>query len=228
MRFALETKNISLSEYVDYFNKKLIRYYHSPMCKFSGKAESQELKSSTYFYDFYMTQGLMLANKIAKLKDTNNKPLIDAILKKSYAEIMAQKNADAMQQKKIVFDCFESFLGEEQWRFYQNLLLSTNVFDFDESDFDFPVKILNKTISVPVYYFDMYELVANKIIKNLDENSPEYQAGLREGMQVISYKLRVDDNKTDVSLVIKSAGDIEKIITFFPGRVDKNIPQLVL
>lgn len=84
MRFALETKNISLQEYVDYFNKKLIRYYHSPMRNFSRKIENQELKSSTYFYDFYMTQGVMLANKLAKLKDKNNKPLIDFILKKTY------------------------------------------------------------------------------------------------------------------------------------------------
>lgn len=74
----------------------------------------------------------------------------------------------------------------------------------------------------------MYALVANKVIKNLDTNSPEYQAGLREDMQVESYKLRFDDKKTEVSLIIKSTDVEQKTITFYPDRTDKNIPQLQL
>ena len=82
-----------------------------------------------------------------------------------------------------------------------------------------------KVFKLPNYHFDMAHFMMHKTIKDLDSNSPEYQAGLREGMRVVNHNLTFHRAAQSVLIVVLE-NNIEKNILFCPSLKNQVIPQL--
>lgn len=85
-----------------------------------------------------------------------------------------------------------------------------------------------KTISVlyPKVSFDLISFFNNHEIQNIQPESPEYNAGLRNGMKVVQYNFYLHDPYRKITIAAKMNDKIE-LIEFFPETEYAEIPQYI-
>lgn len=226
-RFALESGAISFSEYIDYLNNHLVRFYSSPIQNMPFEQALKYYDSDQFVYQFELIKGTLIAHKMAKIKDENNQLILDKIVKDIYFKIKMNDDLSEEVQKSIVKNQFSQELGQEQWSTFERLLKSQNQFTLSDRDFDFPVTIVKKSFKLPHYHFDMNHFIINREIKDLKSNSPEYQAGLRNGMKVIQHNILFYRPIDKVILLVANKNNSQKTITFRPKLSLKEIPQII-
>lgn len=226
-RFALESGMISFPEYIQYINGNLIRYYTSPIKKIPREQASQYYRADSHFYQFELTKGSLIAQKMSLLTDNNNDKLIDRFLKKVYVNIQENTLADDKEQKRIVSQHGEAVLGKKLWKKYDHLITSNNLLTLTEKDFGESLKMRKRKVMVPDYNFDVTHFMISKIIRDLHADSPEYAAGLRNGMHVINHNLLFHRPFVDPAIiVVVDNKKVEQTISFYPNLKKALIPQL--
>lgn len=226
-RFALEAETITFSDYINNLNKNLIRFYASPIRDMSRDQALENYDPDKYVYQFELIKGSLVAHKMAKLKDENNNRIIDKTIKSIYFKIKDNKALSEKEQKSIIWDEFNQALGKEQWAEYEKFLNTQNQFKLSESDFDFPTKIKIKTFKLPHYHFDMTNFIIKREIKDLVTNSPEYKAGLRNGMKIIQHNITFHRAADEISLLLEDENKVQRTIKFKPKLKTHKIPQLI-
>ncbi len=225
LRFALESGLLCLKDYTRYHNTNLVKYYSSPIKHLSEKQRSKHYQNDNVFYAFSLLKGAFIAQKMSSLKDAQKTQLIDTITKQIYLKIKEHKNASEEDQELIVLQAFKKILGENQWEKYHNLIKLNHLLSLTGKDFGHSLKMKPKVFKLPNYHFDMAHFMMHKTIKDLDSNSPEYQAGLREGMRVVNHNLTFHRAAQSVLIVVLE-NNIEKNILFCPSLKNQVIPQL--
>lgn len=93
-------------------------------------------------------------------------------------------------------------------------------------DFPFGRCVRRSVDEVPTFDlgFDRETLLSKKTVANLRPNSAAFEAGLREGQQVLGMSIYWGDVSKPVRLTVHS-GEVQQIIEYFPRGKSVLIPQ---
>jgi predicted metalloprotease with PDZ domain len=85
-------------------------------------------------------------------------------------------------------------------------------------------KLTKQKVLYPKYNFDLEAFFHSHKINDLQSDSPEYKAGLRDGMEVLQYNFYLHEPRRKVTISVKSNGEV-KSIQFFPQTQYASILQ---
>lgn len=233
-RFALETQVIKKKEYQYKINDMLIRYFASPLSKISND-EALKFYSEINHYNILVTRGHIVALILSELESNKkNKNILDDIILELFH---VSKNNPEIEDHSLFLDTiFSKNLGGKLWSDIQeNIYAFKEVKNtFESIDLEkYPNKknkdifqLVNKEIAVSTYQFDYDAFIKEKTIKDLKTDSPEYKAGLREGMQVIDSDVVLNAESKKRTIMVQTSLGIKEI-QFIPNTKIITIPQLV-
>ena len=233
-RFALESGVIKKSEYQHKINDMLVRYFASPLSKISNN-EALKFYSEINHYNILVTRGHILGLILSQLESNKkNKNILDDIVLELFH---VSKNNPVIEDHSLFLNTiFLKNLGEKLWSDIQkniyafnevkNTFESINLAKYPNKKNKNTFQLVTKEIAVSAYQFDYDAFIKEKIIKDLRTISPEYKAGLREGMQVIDSDVVLNEERKKRTIIIQTSVGPTKI-QFIPDAKIITMPQLV-
>jgi len=211
--------------YINNINRVIAKYYLSPIHDVSNDQMSQNVLASEIYQTLAQNRGHLSALQFQPVTDDirlEQTPLARAIknLPKSLRddEIRVVSRADINQS-------FSSQLGVKDWKKFQKLLNGEQPIKLPKKCLSGKATLILTDMQIPCFGLDLIALLENHQIKNLQKDSPEFLAGLREGDNVLGHNLRLFNVDETSEIYIKTFDQRVRTIRFFAKISNKKIPQ---
>lgn len=198
--FALRSGMISYKDYAKIYNYYLKHYYCSPLK--------------------YSTTGDL--NNIVKIRD----PFVSQYKDDFIEELQNQFQYGKYLHIEASDYIFNTMISKEEWDKFRNKMMAGELIELSSAPLLSYAKLNMVQYYVPILGFDTKVLLAHNIIKDIDEQSPAYKAGLRNGQVINSHKIDFTTTRKIARVQIYDNGKM-KAIEFKPQYIKITIPQYV-
>ncbi|MBI2791151.1 MAG: hypothetical protein HYX61_04260 [Gammaproteobacteria bacterium] len=222
---AYQSGAISKQSYTNNINNLLKDYYLSPIHHLSYDKLVEKYKDDLQHNVIAQIRGHLAA---IVLQGDSKKPLKNENLTIILKDLLKIKCPD--EYCVLTPELLEQQLNE---KLTAKEVLQLKQFISSGKDLNLPtklngneLKLTNMNVLYPKFGFDLDTFFSSHIIKDLNSDSPEYKAGLRDGMEVLQYNLYLHDPHRKVTITVKSNAEF-KHVEFFPQTQYAVIPQYV-
>lgn len=219
-QLALESKMISETDYVNYYNKILKEYTISPFKEASNEEIATFFNLRNPAGRLAMIRGhivfMEILNKL-KAQGKTREPL-DLALK----EILQNHSYPKMITDADINRIFSKHLGHANWAEAAEVIRMGNRILLSSTIFSKKIKLKEQKMDTPDFGFDVKSLVKEKQIKLLKNKSNAALAGLKNKTIVLDYGIDIADPEGEVQMIVDNQ---QQFVSFTPKRVKKLIPQ---
>jgi predicted metalloprotease with PDZ domain len=155
-------------------------------------------------------------------KHTNNKKSLDDLMRRLRNDATREPTRPLTTVRVLL--TADRYLDRQERHQLRDLVNSGGTVPVP--DFPFGRCVCRSVDEVPTFDlgFDRDTLLSKKAVANLRPNSAAFNAGLREGQQVLGMSIYWDDVSKPVRLTVHS-GEGPQIIEYFPRGESVSIPQ---
>ncbi|MFO1258412.1 MAG: hypothetical protein U1E78_08405 [Gammaproteobacteria bacterium] len=221
---AYKAKALSGLEYINNVNQLLRHYYLSPLSKLSY---GDLIKNSKI--DFHHSQIIQMRGHLLGmiLQDADQPEVAKYSLAKMLNIIIQDVNSEYLVlTPKSVEDYFIQAFSKSKWLKIKYFLDTGDGLDLPSQLDKLPFRLTNVKVHAPKYGFNLKSFFEERKIQCLDLKSIAYQAGLRNGMEVLEYNLRLSEPHQKVKIIVKDT-DGTKMIEFTPDSEFTVVPQYI-
>jgi predicted metalloprotease with PDZ domain len=221
---AYKAKIIDYAQYLAIYNKILTKYYLSPVKTATNQQIFDNFDSDSIFYNITMSRGHILAQELLLLSHQHNFKY--NILDHFIRDLIHSVNLNSeklLLTKDDFFKKIENYFPHDMQRYIRDTVIDGKPITVSANALGHCARLIETKMLAPIYGFDINEFLFNQTIVNLDSNSNAYQAGLREGDQVVDYSFNFSNLEQEV-IVTTTQGDIH----FYFDAQKITVPQFEL
>lgn len=223
-QIALKTGQVTIQDYIKYYNKLIKEYALSPYKEASNDEIAKIFKPGNPAGQLAMVRGhivfMEILNKLHSQK--KSRKLLDAALFEISDKYSGSKK---YVSKKELDEIFRKHLGDKIWNDAASIINAGTAIQLSSSQFLGKVTLQNTEVSAPSFGFDLKTLVGEKQIRLLSKKSKAFQGGLTENSKVIEYGIDLTDPNRLVIILAEGSDNKQKLIKFTPDQIKKIIPQ---
>lgn len=216
---------ISQETYIKNINNLLREYYLSPL-----QHQSYQQLVEKYSNDPYHNIAAQMRGNLAALMLQGNtkKPLENEPLTRVIKNLLAVKGEKdyCVLSPELLDEHLKKELSARQMKDFTRAINTGKGLKLPKTLNDNELKLKQVKVLYPKFDFDMNAFTTKHVIKNIKPDSASFKAGLRDGMEVIEYKMILHEPDKKVSIVTKINGAI-KGFQFLPDTDSATIPQYV-
>lgn len=223
----LQSGLLSFQEMISSWNEKLVAYYNSPVIH----APLDSMRK--YFFNDYNYQrlpynkGFLLAlhwDQELKMK-SNGAVTLQTVLRQLMADAKKKKHHLSTE---FLCSRFSTFLGRDVLPEVNELWVTGRVYPFNYQ-LNIPFA---RTDSFALGKFDIGfdapETYRTRIISGVNEGSAAYDAGLRNGMELVDDFYRQNDPAAKATIIVMDKGVRKNIIYLPAGKGETTVPRFLL
>lgn len=224
IKSAYQAEVISYSEYIDLINKLLVENYLSPL-----RYESYQNLLKFYLKEVQYTKDTQIRGQLVSLMIQGEKTLPlseDPVLRITKKILESGAGSIVSISSEELEKHFIEHVGNTDWQDLKHFINTGENLNLPLTLDRGRATLRNKKLRIANYGFDLDALIRKRVISGLENDAPAYQAGLRNGMQVLSHNISLStpDKKIRI-LVLKD--DKAVPILFVPDTKYAVIQQYV-
>ncbi len=224
-KLARQAGLLSDREFNTIFNKQIAAYIQLSIKDANMEEILSPLSNDGLYYGLNSLRGYFIAARLDQIKDEKEQPIMPVVFKEIMNTYQNQADKNMLISKKVVDFIFRKYFSEEECRLLDDIVIGGKIIDFS-SKYTLGKKTKLKKMNMPEQGFDMRALISRKVINNINENSPAYHAGLRNGMKIFDYDISFLTPNTESEIkVIAQNGELQ-IIKYKPENKWIEVPQL--
>lgn len=210
-KLARQADLISDKEFYDIFNEQIAAYIQLAIKDAKMDEILSPLANDGLYYSVNLLRGYFIAARFDQIRDEKGQPVMPFVFKDIMNSYQNQSSKNLFISKKIIDSIFRKYFSEEECKLLDDIVIGGKIIDFSP-EYTLGKKAKLKKMNMPEQGFDMRGLISKKEISGINPESPAYQAGLRNGMKVFDYAIRLLTPDTDSEIkIITKTGELQSI-----------------
>jgi predicted metalloprotease with PDZ domain len=221
LQLAFKSGLMSFGEYLEQYNDILKYYNLLPIKNISNDSIINNFKKDYLYRSLAQLRGHFIAQELSLKLLQKGLSLENLLLTIQSTSPCSKKGFS----KNEILSFFNDYIKDDLWKEILEEIEEGKSIKFINSYLEGYAVLTSKEIEVPDFGFNLKALIENQIIKDLEDNSPAYKCGLREGQKVNFHNINVLKTKK-IAINTYENGQFKEF-SFIPKTRRVQIPQYV-